>query len=285
MKPPVGFIGLGNMGEGMASNIARAGFALSVRDIRQEPLDRLAALGATPVGSCYEIGQCSNIVCIALFDEAQVRQACLPNGDDQGVFAGMAAGGIVTIHSTVPAELTQELAQAGRARGITVIDAPMTGGGGAAADAGKLTFFLGGDEAAIETARPVLAAMAQHLFHVGEVGAGSTTKILSNFLAISNVLLVREAQRLARSCGIDEERWRSVINAGGVGSSWVSNNWHIIQAQEEVYTTGAAGMVAMASKDLHLARQLHQQLGVAMPILDHLVDHALPELGNNGLTR
>lgn len=285
MELNVGFIGLGNMGEGMAANLAKAGFSLVVRDIRPEPVQRLVALGASVAESNYDLATRSTLVCIALFDDAQVRAACLPHGDDQGLFAGLSPGSIVAVHSTVPPRLTQHLAELAAERGIALLDVPMTGGGDAAAQAGKLTFFVGGDAAVLETARPALAAMSQNLFHVGGVGAGSTTKILSNFMAISNVLLVREALRLARAAGIDEERWLSVINAGGVGSSWVSNNWARIREQEDNYTTGSAGMVAMSSKDLHLAQELARELGTPMPTLDHLVNHALPELGSHGLTR
>jgi len=74
----VGFVGLGNMGEGMASNLAKAGFALTVRDIRPEPVQRLVALGATVASSNYELATRSNLVCVALFDEAQVRSVFLP---------------------------------------------------------------------------------------------------------------------------------------------------------------------------------------------------------------
>ena len=281
----VGFVGLGNMGEGMASNLAKAGFALTVRDIRPEPVQRLVALGAAVAASNYELATRSNLVCVALFDEAQVRSAFMPDGDDQGLLAGLARGSVVAIHSTVPPRLTRELAQQADERGVAILDVPMTGGGDTAARAGKLTLFVGGDKTAFELAQPALAAMSQHLFHVGGVGSGSTTKILSNFMAISNVLLVREALRLARAAGIDEEDWLSVINAGGVGSSWVSNNWGRIREQEDHYTTGRSGMVAMSSKDMHLAQDLAREFGIPTPTLDHLVEHALPELGSHGLTR
>ncbi len=285
MTMSVGFVGLGNMGEGMASNLAKAGFPLTVLDIRPEPVQRLVALGASAAASEHELATRSNLVCIALFDESQVREAWAPPSGAPGLFTGLTPGSIVAVHSTVPPELTKQLAQQATSRGIAILDAPMTGGGDTAARAGKLTFFVGGNAAALETARPALEAMSQHLFHVGDVGAGSTTKVLSNFMAISNVLLVREALRLARAAGIDQERWLSVINAGGVGSSWVSHNWMRIREQEENYTTGKAGMVAMSAKDLRLARELARALGTSMPTLDHLVDHALPELGSHGLTR
>ncbi|MGF6999333.1 NAD(P)-dependent oxidoreductase [Paraburkholderia sp. GAS32] len=281
----VGFVGLGNMGEGMASNVAKAGFPLVVRDIRPEPVQRLVALGASVAASNYELATRSSVVCVALFDEAQVRSAFLPDGDDRGLLAGLARGSVVAIHSTVPPRLTRQLAESAAEHGVAILDVPMTGGGDTAARAGKLTFFVGGDEAAFNRAQPALQAMSQHLFYVGGVGAGSTTKILSNFMAISNVLLVREALRLARAAGIDEEQWLSVINAGGVGSSWVSNNWARIREQEDHYTTGRSGMVAMSNKDMHLAQDLAREFGTPTPTLDHLIENALPELGNHGLTR
>lgn len=284
MAVRVGFMGLGNMGEGMASNLAKADFPLTVLDIRPEPVGRLVAMGAAAAADTHDLGTRSDIVCLALFDEAQVREACSPRSGARGLLDGMKSGGIVVVHSTVPPQLTQELARLAEARGIAVLDAPMTGGGDTAARAGKLTFFVGGDAATLERALEVLCAMSQNQFHVGDVGAGSTTKVLSNFLAISNTLVVREAMRLARAAGIDEAKCLSVINAGAVGSSWVSNNWYRIREQGESYTTGQTGMITMASKDLHLARDLARELGTPMPTLDQLIDHSLPELRDHGLT-
>src|SRR5258706_5907827 len=252
----LGFIGLGNMGEGMAQNLARAGFPLTVRDLRPEPVARLGALGARCANSNFDVGQASDLVCIAVFTDEQVRQTCLPCGDDAGLIAGLAAGGIVAIHSTVPTSLSRELTGEASKRGIHVVDAPMTGGGEVAAREGKLTFFVGGEAAAFERCTPAFKAMTQNLFHVGSLGAGAAAKIMSNFLAISNTIIVREALRLARGFGIPEDTLLDIVNSGGVGSSWVSNNWPRIRAQEANYTTGKAGMVGQASQSLHLAQAL-----------------------------
>src|SRR5579862_6649701 len=113
----VGFIGLGNMGEGMALNVARAGFPLTVRDVRAEPLARLEAAGATVVPTNFEVGSRSDLVCIAVFDEQQVRETCLPHGTDAGVVAGLRPGGLIAIHSTVSAGLSRELARHAEAEG------------------------------------------------------------------------------------------------------------------------------------------------------------------------
>jgi len=280
----LGFIGLGNMGEGMAQNLARAGFPLTVRDLRPEPVARLAALGAHGVNSNFAVGQASDLVCIAVFTDEQVRHTCLPHGDDAGLIAGLAPGGIIAIHSTVPTSLSRELTAEASKRGIHVVDAPMTGGGEVAAREGKLTFFVGGDAAVFERCKPAFGAMTQNLFHVGALGAGAAAKIMSNFLAISNTIVVREALRLARGFGIPEEKILEIVNTGGVGSSWVSNNWQRIRTQEATYTTGKAGMVAMASKDLHLAQALAEETRTPMPVLSFLIEKALPDLSAKSLT-
>jgi 3-hydroxyisobutyrate dehydrogenase len=280
----LGFIGLGNMGEGMAHNLARAGFPLTVHDLRPEPIARLASAGAVSADSNFEVGRSSDVVSIAVFSEDQVRQTCLPHGGDAGLIAGLSAGGIIAIHSTVPASLSRDLTILAAPRGIHILDAPMTGGGEVAAREGKLTFFVGGDAAAFERCKPAFEAMTSNLFHVGSLGAGAAAKIMSNFLAISNTIVVREALRLARGFGIPEQKLLEIVNSGGVGSSWVSNNWQRICEQEAHYTTGKAGMVAMASKDLHLAQVLARETQTSMPVLSFLIEQALPDLNANSLT-
>ena len=280
----VGFIGLGNMGEGMAHNLVRAGFPLTVRDLRPEPVARLEKAGASVATSNFDLGRAADLVCIAVFSEEQVRDTCLPRGHDGGVIAGLSPGSVIAIHSTVSSRLSRELTTVSADRNIRILDAPMTGGGEVAAREGKLTFFVGGDSAAFEHCKPAFESMTQHLFHVGALGAGAAAKIMSNFLAISNTIVVREALRLARGFGIPEDKLLEIVNTGGVGSSWVSNNWKRIKDQEENYTTGKAGMVAMASKDLHLAQLLAEETKIPMPVLSFLIEHAVPDLNQNSLT-
>jgi len=218
----VAFIGLGNMGLGMARNLLKAGIETTVFDVRGEPVQSAVSAGATAAASCADAA-----------------------------------------------------AQA---------DVAMTGGGDVAAGEGSLTFMAGGPDEALATARPALDAMARAVFHVGPLGAGVSAKIISNFLGTSNVALVREALRMAAGAGIREKEILGIIEDGGVGSSWVSNNWQRIRTQEENYTTGKEGMVEMWSKDLKLAQGLAALHGVLAPIVDFIVADVLPEVGANGLT-
>jgi 3-hydroxyisobutyrate dehydrogenase-like beta-hydroxyacid dehydrogenase len=279
-----GFVGLGDMGLGMAQNLVRQGFEVTVRDVRPEAVSRLVAVGASSAPTCHDVGQRSEAAFVAVFDEKQVRDVCLGTDDDPGVIAGLPEGGVVVVHSTVSPTVHRALAEQGASRGIEVLDAAMTGGGGVAAQEGKLTFFVGGDAAVVERVRPALDAMAQNVFHVGQLGSGAVVKIINNFLAVSNLVLVREATRLARTMGIEGENLLAMISAGGVGSSWISNNWDRIRDQEEQYTTGKQGMVAMASKDMGLALELSSETSTPMPALRYLVDHIVPELNVTGLT-
>jgi 3-hydroxyisobutyrate dehydrogenase-like beta-hydroxyacid dehydrogenase len=191
---------------------------------------------------------------------------------------------VVAVHSTISPALVKELAAAAAERGVVVIDVAMTGGGDVAAAEKNLTFMVGGPDDALAKARPALEAMSRAIFHVGPTGAGVSAKIISNFLGTSNVALVREALRMAAGAGIGEKEILGIIEDGGVGSSWVSNNWQRIRTQEENYTTGKEGMVEMWSKDLKLAQGLAALHGVPAPIADFIVANVLPEVSANGLT-
>jgi 3-hydroxyisobutyrate dehydrogenase len=278
-----GFIGLGNMGGGMAANLARAGFQLVVRDVRPGVATTIVNLGASEAASNEEVGAQADVVFVAVFDDKQVLEVCLGSGEDAGVVGGMADGGAVVIHSTVSPATLRALSEATGPRGITVVDAAMTGGGHVAATNGALTFFVGGDAAIVERIRPALDAMASHVFHVGKLGSGELTKVISNFFAVSNVVLVREGLRLSKAYDIDEKTILSMIQTGGVGASWVSNNWQVIRAQEESYTF-AGGMVDMARKDMTIALELATDKGSDMPVLEYLLQNAIPDLATTGMT-
>lgn len=284
MGKGVGFIGLGNMGEGMAYNLATKGFAPTVFDTRQEPLDRLKAEGATIAPSCAAVGEACDIVCIAVFDDSQIEQVVFGSGSDAGILAGMGQGGLIILHPTAPPAIIRKVAEAGAAKGVDVLDVPMTGGANVAAKAGTLTFMVGGDEAVVARARPVLEAMATSVFHIGPLGSGAAAKIINNYLGVSQTILMREALRMAEHSGISEEKILDILNTGGVGSSWQSINWGRIKTQEATYTTGRAGMVAMASKDMKLAHRMAREGGVPTPTLDAMIVASLPDLDRSGLT-
>jgi 3-hydroxyisobutyrate dehydrogenase-like beta-hydroxyacid dehydrogenase len=280
----VGFVGLGNMGEGMAWNLATKGFELTVRDLRPEPVARLEAEGAHGSTTNEEIGRRSDIVCVAVFDDQQIFETVFPHGDDAGVLAGMAPGGTIILHPTTPPSVIRRVADSASERNIAVLDAPMTGGAHVAARAGTLTFMVGGEADVLERVRPVLGAMATSVFHVGPLGAGAAAKIINNYLGVSHTIAVREALRLATLTGIGEEAILRILNTGDVGSNWATRNWERIKTQEASYTTGRAGMVAMATKDMMLAQRLAIEVGADTPALHLMIEKSLPDIARSGLT-
>jgi 3-hydroxyisobutyrate dehydrogenase-like beta-hydroxyacid dehydrogenase len=278
------FIGLGNMGLGMAHNLVKAGIATTVFDVRDEAVKSVVSAGATAASSCADAVARAEVVCVAVFSEQQVRDVVIGTDADPGVLAGAAPGTIIAVHSTVSPALVKELAAAAGERRVFLIDVAMTGGGDVAAAEGNLTFMVGGPAEALAKAGPVLDAMARTVFHVGPAGAGVSAKIISNYLGTSNVALVREALRMAAGAGIEEQDILRIVQDGGVGSSWVSNNWQRIRTQEENYTTGREGMVEMWAKDLRLAQDLAAVNHIPAPIVDFIVANVLPDVGENGLT-
>ena len=278
------FIGLGNMGLGMAHNLVKAGIATTVFDVRDEAVKSVVSAGATAASSCADAVARAEVVCVAVFSEQQVRDVVIGTDADPGVLAGAAPGTIIAVHSTVSPALVKELAAAAGERRVFLIDVAMTGGGAVAAAEGNLTFMVGGPAEALAKAGPVLDAMARTVFHVGPAGAGVSAKIISNYLGTSNVALVREALRMAAGAGIEEQDILRIVQDGGVGSSWVSNNWQRIRTQEENYTTGREGMVEMWAKDLRLAQDLAAVNHIPAPIVDFIVANVLPDVGENGLT-
>jgi 3-hydroxyisobutyrate dehydrogenase len=279
-----GVIGLGQMGEGIAVNLAKAGFPLTVFDVRPEPLARMAALGATAAPSCVEVGRHADVVHVVVFDDDQTRAVCLGAGDDGGVVAGLEPGAVVLLHSTISPRTCREVAAAAAAQGVTVIDAAMTGGSGVAAMAGELTLMIGGDAATVERCRPMLDAITLNYFHVGPLGLGVTAKILNNLVCDMYVDVVRNALRLAALAGIDEDVMLRIFNEGRTAASSTTANWSGIRDMEATHPLGTQGLVEMTKKDLRLALELADDVGCRLPTVEVVVRDVLPTL-NNGLTR
>lgn len=277
MGPRVGFVGLGVMGEGMASNLVRAGYQVTVLDLRPDIVERLRALGAQPARSSFEVGSKAAMAFVAVFSDQQVLDVCLGSDGDQGLISAMPADSVVVIHSSVERSTLQELANEAAPRSIDIVDAAMTGGGRVAADAGTLTFYVGGSHRAVSRVRPALEIMASHVYETGELGSGSVVKLISNFLAISNTNLVREALGLGRAFGLRDLELLNLLNTGEVGASWVTNHWGAIRAQEQSYDTPSA-MADLARKDLAAVASLATDKGVQLSILDYIVEHVAPHL-------
>ena len=248
----VGFIGLGEQGKPMAVNLANAGFDLMVHDLRREPLDELIALGAKSATSSREVGAHSEVIEIAVVDDAQVETVVL--GED-GIIAGARPGSILAIHSTIRPVTIRKVAVESARRGIGVIDAPVSGGP-RGAQTRTMCYMVGGDKELVERCRPLFDTSAKSIFHVGPLGAGMTAKLAHQVVICLNVLAAGEGMALAEKAGLDLTMVQEVVRAGGAQSR-IADNW------VKYKPTPNAGR--LWCKDLMLALELANELGLSLP--------------------
>ncbi|MBV9358567.1 MAG: 3-hydroxyisobutyrate dehydrogenase [Chloroflexi bacterium] len=211
----VGFIGLGTMGFPMANNLLKAGFRLVVHDLAQEPVARLAARGARPVDSPRAVAQACPYVITMLPASAHV-EAVLDG--ENGTIAHMAAGGTLIEMSTIDPSTTRALAERATARGLRMIDAPVSGSSPKAQD-GTLTIMVGGDAEVLDACRPILDVLGTTIVHVGPIGSGETVKLVNNLIAAISMAAVAEAFNIGARHGLDPTVMYEVIRQSS-GDCW-----------------------------------------------------------------
>ena len=204
-----GFVGLGSQGAGMAQRIIEQGIptTLWARGAHSlEPFAGAAAFAPNPV----ELGRASDVVGICVTDGAAVREVTL---GPRGVLAGMAAGTLLALHSTIGTDDCAAIAEAAAATGVHVIDAPVSGGGAVAA-AGRLTVYVGGTDDAVARARPVLETYGDPIFHMGALGSGLRTKLLNNALNAAHFALAHDAFAIGAALGLDPAALGDALRSG-----------------------------------------------------------------------
>lgn len=210
----VGFIGLGSQGAPMARRIVEGGYPTTLwarRDGTLEPFsDTAAEVAATPA----DLGRASDLVCLCVVGDDDVRQVLV---GENGVLAGLAPGGIIAIHSTVHPDTCREVAELAAAKGISVIDAPVSGGS-PAAEAGTLLVMVGGDEEIVEKCRPVFETYANPVVHLGPIGSGQVTKILNNLMFSANLGAAMSTLTLGEALGVPRDRMCQVLTQGSANS-------------------------------------------------------------------
>jgi len=258
----VGFIGLGTMGKAMATNVANAGFDLMVYDLREEPLKELAGLGAKIAQSPREIGQHAEVVEIAVVDDAQVEEVVLK--EDNGVLAAAQPGSVIAVHSTIHPDTVRKIAPVARAKGMDVVDAQMSGGE-TGAKARSLCFMVGGRKESFEKCRPVLIASGPNVFHMGDVGTGSMTKLAQQTIVLINMLSAHEGMLLAEKAGIQLEAFQELVRVS-TGQSSIADNWLRFQQDQKVDPVHRTELFYKGvGPALELAHELHTPLpGLAL---------------------
>lgn len=210
----VGFIGLGSQGGPMARRIVEGGYETTLWARREASLEPYADTAAKTAGSPAELAAASDLVCLCVVGDDDVRQVLY---GETGALAGLASGGIVAIHSTVHPDTCKEIAEKAAAQGISVIDAPVSGGA-PAAEEGKLLVMVGGEQAALDRCRPVFATYGDPIVHLGALGSGQVTKILNNLLFTANLGSAISTLELGDALGIPRDRLCEVLNGGSAVS-------------------------------------------------------------------
>jgi len=215
--PVVGVIGTGAMGMGVVRSLARHGVRTFTRDIRPEADREAAALGAVPCASAAALAREASVAIVLVVDDAQVDDVLF---GAHGAASAFAPGSIVVVSSTLDPLYVAALEPRLAARGIELIDAPVSGGP-AKASAGTMTMMVAGSSAARERCAPVFVRIAARVFEVGDrPGQAATFKIVNNLLAAVNLAAGAEALVLAQKAGIDPRVALDVINASS-GASWI----------------------------------------------------------------
>ncbi len=212
----LGFIGLGNMGKGMALNLARAGYPLAVHDVRPEPVQELVKAGARASGSPREVAENSEIVITMVTSSPHVEQIMF--GDD-GVLAGMKKGNIIIDMSTIDPIVTRKVAAAAAEKGIDMMDAPVSGAPPKAAD-GTLSIMVGGKKEIFDQCKPILDVMGEKIIHAGDVGMGEVVKLANNLAAAVAGVGAFEGFLFGVKLGADPKILYDVMSTSS-GNSWV----------------------------------------------------------------
>ncbi|WP_432974719.1 NAD(P)-dependent oxidoreductase [Dactylosporangium sp. CA-233914] len=254
----VAFIGIGTMGFPMATNMLAAGFAVRGYSRTGATRERFAKSGGLAAASVREAVQGADIVCLMLPDSPDVEQVMtVPDG----VLGAAAPGTLVVDFSTVTPACSMSMAEASQTAGCRYIDAPVSGGEAGAID-GTLSVMVGGDEADVERARPVIEAVSAAMRRVGGVGSGQAVKAANQLLVAGQLVLVAEALQLLRSFPLDIDAALDVLRKGLAGSTVLDRKAMSMLAGD----TRPGFRSELHHKDLGIVAGLARENGVATPV-------------------
>ncbi|MCE8041141.1 3-hydroxyisobutyrate dehydrogenase [Halomonas daqingensis] len=254
----IAFIGLGNMGAPMAHNLVKAGHEVSVFDLVEAAMKHLESAGARACASAQSAASGAEVVISMLPAGQHVRRLYLGRDDSPGLFDALEGKPLIIDASTISPEDARAVGAGAEQRGLTYLDAPVSGGVGGA-QAGTLTFIVGGSEAGFEQARPVLEAMGKNIFHAGEVGAGQVAKICNNMLLGILMSGTAEALALGVKNGLDPAVLSEIMKQSS-GGNWalnVYNPWPgVMQGSAASRDYQGGFLTDLMAKDLGLAWEL-----------------------------
>lgn len=280
----VGFIGLGIMGSPMAANLMKAGFALAVHDRDPARVAPLEALGALAAGSPAALADFGEVFITMLPDTPQVEEVLF---GESGLATALRPGAVVIDMSTISPKATVEFARRLGQRSVETLDAPVSGGEPGARE-GRLSIMVGGRREVFDRCLPLFQTMGNKIVYTGPNGHGQKTKLVNQVVGSLNLLAAVEGVRLARAAGLDLDLTFEAVGGGAAGS-WMWSNLGPKMAAGD-YRPGF--MIKLHAKDLRLASELWEELGLEAPgtrlcheLFQQALARGLGELGNQGLIR
>lgn len=253
----IGFIGIGSMGSGMALNLRKAGYDLTVHDLRKESAKEHLEAGATWADSAAELARNSDIVFTSLPGPKEMQALAFA---EDGLIANMRPGttwfDLTTNSPTVVRDVCKKAAE----KGITLIDAPVSGGV-TGARSGKLALYVGGDRAVYERHKKVLDSIGDRVIYVGEIGAGGVAKIVHNLISLVSRMVIAEGMSLGIKAGIDPVELWNAVRQGAIGRA---RTLDLVAEQYLQSSYDPTFTLRLAYKDFRLAMDLAQEFGVPM---------------------
>lgn len=264
----VGFIGLGVQGAPLARNIVEAGYALTVYDVRAEPMRDLVRAGATAAASPAEVAATSDLVVLCVLDDAQVLEVL---DGSLGLLTRAAPGMIVAVHSTILPETMTRAAELASARGVQLVDAPVSGSVKGAAEK-TMSYMVGGSSEAIEVCLPVFRVSGASVTLTGGVGTATVAKIAHQLVCCVNMMAVAEGLRLGVAAGVSRDVLLQVFHAG-FAQSKAADMWPELDLHPRA--------TPIFYKDLRAAMTLGHDVGVRLPaaaICQQMLAEILPRI-------
>ena len=275
----VGFIGLGGIGKPMAINIAKSGFDLTVTDLREQPLNELAHYGARVAASAKEVSEISDLVLASLPSDLVSEEVALGSN---GVLAGAKSGDIYVELSTISPGLVHTIAKKASDKGVSVLDAPVSGGLDQRLR-GTLSIMVGGEAKTLSKAMPVFKTFGDKIFHAGGSGAGASVKLVNNMLAGINMVATMEALVLGVKAGLSVETLKEVIGASSGANKvfeGLVDKIYLHSAEPSHGQTANQGLHTIG-KDVRLANEMAQNLSVPLLLGSAALQPFLAGLAND----
>lgn len=284
MMANIGFIGLGNMGGGMAANLVKAGHKVRAFDLSKEALERAKANGCVLCDNVLETTIGADFIISMLPAGEHVRKVYC---EENGIISNADKNAVLIDCSTIDIQSARFVIDEANKAGIKMLDAPVSGGI-AAANSGSLTFMVGGEADAFELAKPILQAMGKNVFHAGVAGNGQAAKICNNMLLGIHMIGTCEAFALAKKLGLDAQTFFDISSVSS-GQNWSMTSYCPVEGPVPTspanndYKAGFAA--ALMLKDLRLASQAAAEVNSAIPLGVHATElySKMEQSGKDGL--